>query len=210
MMDKSILQQINHWAACARLTSECSSVVHADLLEKVASHIISIESLQEETQKERDELKELNCHFDLSIRKTEGVNEVLRSKLEAAERALIKPLPIGELVHRLEGQTYEKWFSESDVKDLRERAEKAEAALSAANEPWRSFVTNDDISALNRFAECCDDPESGGHDLDKDQVERLVSIGALRKTKRNYHETTDFGDFVISAGFTVEGNADAE
>lgn len=133
-MDKSILQQINHWAACARLTSECSSVVHADLLEKVASHIISIESLQEETQKERDDLKELNCHFDLSIRKTEGISEVLRSKLEAAERALIKPLPIGELVHRLEGQTYEKWFSESDVKDLLERAQKAEAALSAANE----------------------------------------------------------------------------
>ncbi|HHH0684207.1 TPA: hypothetical protein ACPZQD_001017 [Yersinia enterocolitica] len=81
----------------------------------------------------------------------------------------------------------------------------SEAALSAANQPWRSFVTNNDISALNRFAECCDDPESGGHDLDKDQVERLVSIGALRKTKRNYHETTDFGDFVISVGFTVEG-----
>ncbi|CNG42604.1 hypothetical protein [Yersinia intermedia] len=88
----------------------------------------------EAAQKERDDLKELNCHFDLSIRKTEGVNEVLRSKLEAAERALIKPLPIGELVHRLEGQTYEKWFSESDVKDLLERAQKAEAALSAANE----------------------------------------------------------------------------
>ncbi|CNI10627.1 Uncharacterised protein [Yersinia frederiksenii] len=88
----------------------------------------------EAAQKERDELKELNCHFDLSIRKTEGVNEVLRSKLEAAERALIRPLPIGELIHRLEGQTYEKWFSESDVKDLRERAEKAEAELSAAND----------------------------------------------------------------------------
>ncbi|WP_181949831.1 hypothetical protein, partial [Yersinia intermedia] len=88
-----------------------------------------------------------------------------------------------------------------------QRAEAAEAALSAANQPWRSFITNDDISALNRFAECCDDPESGGHDLDKDQVERLVSIGALRKTKRNYHETTDFGDFVISAGFTVEGGS---
>ncbi|WP_145586564.1 hypothetical protein [Yersinia kristensenii] len=86
----------------------------------------------EAAQKERDELKELNCHFDLSIRKTEGISEVLRSKLEAAERTLIRPLPIGELVHRLEGQTYEKWFSESDVKDLRERAQKAEAALSAA------------------------------------------------------------------------------
>ncbi|MHA3203286.1 hypothetical protein [Yersinia pseudotuberculosis] len=98
------------------------------------SAILSLIAQLEAAQKERDELKELNCHFDLSIRKTEGVNEVLRSKLEAAERALIKPLPIGELVHRLEGQTYEKWFSESDVKDLRERAEKAEAALSAANE----------------------------------------------------------------------------
>ncbi|HFE7862045.1 TPA: hypothetical protein ACGAIE_004313 [Yersinia enterocolitica] len=58
----------------------------------------------------------------------------LIAQLEAAQQELIKPLPIGELVQRLEGQTYEKWFSESDVKDLRERAEKAEAALSAANE----------------------------------------------------------------------------
>ncbi|MGK4470808.1 hypothetical protein [Yersinia enterocolitica] len=91
----------------------------------------------------------------------------------------------------------------SQIITMIDRIVKAEAELSAANQPWRSFVTNDDISALNRFAECCDDPESGGHDLDKDQVERLVSIGALRKTKRNYHETTDFGDFVISAGFTV-------
>ncbi|WP_227734809.1 hypothetical protein [Yersinia proxima] len=137
--------------------------------------------------------------------------DFLADKLEAEERELRKPLPIGELIQRLENQTFSKWFGESDVKDLRDRAEKAEAELSAANEklkgvPWRSFVTNDDVSSLNRFAECCDDPESGGHDLDKEQVERLVSIGALRKTKRNYHETTDFGDFVISAGFTVEGD----
>lgn len=60
--------------------------------------------------------------------------ETLIAQLEAAQQELIKPLPIGELVHRLEGQTYEKWFSESDVKDLRDRAQTAEAALSAANE----------------------------------------------------------------------------
>ncbi len=103
----------------------------------------------EAAQKDRDELKELNRHFDLSIRKTEGVNEVLRSKLEAAERVLIKPLPISELVHRLEGQTYEKWFSESDVKDLRERAEKAEAALSAANEKLKGDQVPVAIVELN-------------------------------------------------------------
>lgn len=51
-MDMQILQQINHWAACARLTSECSSVVHADLLEKVADHITSIESQLEAAEKQ--------------------------------------------------------------------------------------------------------------------------------------------------------------
>lgn len=64
----------------------------------------------------------------------EQLIDFLADQLEKAELELIKPLPIGELVQRLEGQTYEKWFSESDVKDLRERAEAAEAALSAANE----------------------------------------------------------------------------
>ncbi|HHH1089437.1 TPA: hypothetical protein ACPZQZ_003273 [Yersinia enterocolitica] len=131
--------------------------------------------------------------------------------------ALANPAVILDLIAQLEAAQKESAIRLEAIEQMRktvahnvERAQTAEAALSAANEPWRSFVTNDDISALNRFAECCDDPESGGHDLDKDQVERLVSIGALRKTKRNYHETTDFGDFVISAGFTVEGNADAE
>lgn len=63
-----------------------------------------------------------------------GMVKRLIAQLEAAQQELIKPLPIGELVHRLEGQTYEKWFSESDVKGLWDRAEAAEAALSAANE----------------------------------------------------------------------------
>lgn len=98
-------------------------------------------------------------------------------------------------------------FIESDYIHPNDAMALAKIVLSAVNEKphdhWRSFVTNDDVSALNRFAECCDDPESGGHDLDKEQVDRLVSIGALRKTKRNYCETTDFGDFVISAGFKV-------
>lgn len=63
----------------------------------------------------------------------EQLIDFLADQLEKAELELIKPLPIGELLSRLEGQTYEKWFSESDVKVLRDRAEKAEAALSAAH-----------------------------------------------------------------------------
>lgn len=139
----------------------------------------------EAAQKERDDLKELNCHFDLSIRKTEGISEVLRSKLEAAERALIKPLPIGELVHRLEGQTYEKWFSESDVKDLRERSQKAEAALSAANDKLSKPVAfpDCDIAAVSHIA----------HWYSEKQCEAWVAGVEFSKKQ------------IIKAGFTVEG-----
>lgn len=72
-------------------------------------------------------------------------------------------------------------------------------------EPFRSFVTDADLAALHRFAECCDDPESGGHDLEKEQVRRLEEIGALRRFGR-IHWITGFGDVLISvtAGIKVE------
>ncbi|HFJ0103309.1 TPA: hypothetical protein ACGSW7_004496 [Yersinia enterocolitica] len=83
----------------------------------------------------------------------EQLIDFLADQLEKVELELIKPLPIGELVHRLEGQTYEKWFSESDVKDLRERAQKAEAALSAANEkpiaPVILEIANERLRQIN-------------------------------------------------------------
>jgi hypothetical protein len=60
-----------------------------------------------------------------------------------------------------------------------------------------SFVTDADIAALHRFVECCDDPESGGHDLEKEQVQRLEKIGALQRSGRISY-ITDFGDYLIS------------
>ena len=64
-------------------------------------------------------------------------------------------------------------------------------------EPFRSFVTDADLAALHRFAECCDAPESGGHDLEKEQVRRLEAIGALQRSGRISY-ITDFGDVLIS------------
>ncbi|HHT0548908.1 TPA: hypothetical protein ACTW9E_001488 [Klebsiella michiganensis] len=73
-------------------------------------------------------------------------------------------------------------------------------------EPFRSFVTDADLAALHRFAECCDDPESGGHDLEKEQVRRLEEIGALQRSGRISY-ITGFGDVLISitAGIKAEG-----
>lgn len=74
-------------------------------------------------------------------------------------------------------------------------------------EPFRSFVTDADLAALHRFAECCDDPESGGHDLEKEQVRRLESIGALQRSGRISY-ITGFGDFLISITAGIKWEAE--
>ncbi len=73
----------------------------------------------------------------------------------------------------------------------------------------RSFVTDSDIAALHRFAECCDDPESGGHDLEKEQVHRLEKVGALQRSGRISY-ITDFGDYLISATAPVNAQPVSE
>lgn len=54
------------------------------------------------------ELKMLKQHISLL--------EAEHQRADKAELELIQPLPIGELIQRLEGQTHEKWFSLSDLK----------------------------------------------------------------------------------------------
>ena len=76
-------------------------------------------------------------------------------------------------------------------------------------EPFRSFVTDADLAALHRFAECCDDPESGGHDLEKEQVRRLESIGALQRSGRISY-ITGFGDVLISITAGIKGSLSDE
>lgn len=77
------------------------------------------------------------------------------------------------------------------------RTQLAELKKRTVTNAIRAFVTDDDIKALERLAECCDDPESGGHDLEKEQVTRLEKIGALQRCGRISY-ITDFGDLVLS------------
>ncbi|MGC6386532.1 hypothetical protein ACMV8I_02560 [Ewingella sp. S1.OA.A_B6] len=81
-------KRILHYADMASCTSEGTSVLGADLLKLIGDTI-----------------------NDLS-----GKLEAERQRADKAELALIKPLPIGELIQRLEGQTYEKWFSQSELR----------------------------------------------------------------------------------------------
>lgn len=96
--------------------------------------------------------------------------------------------------------------AEMEIAALRQRISELESRT-VTIEPFRSFVTDADLSALHRFAECCDDPESGGHDLEKEQVRRLESIGALQRSGRISY-ITGFGDFLISITAGIKWEAE--
>lgn len=60
--------------------------------------------------------------------------------------------------------------------------------------------TQADMAALQRFVECCEDPDAGGHDVEKSTITRLSQYGALRQVRPGYHEVTEFGEFILNGG----------
>ncbi|MDM4366062.1 hypothetical protein [Klebsiella oxytoca] len=100
----------------------------------------------------------------------------------------------------IQSRDHYKRMTEEGLKQLAE-------SRTVTVEPFRSFVTDADLAALHRFAECCDDPESGGHDLEKEQVRRLEEIGALRRSGR-IHWITGFGDVLISITSGIKWEAE--
>ncbi|HFT8186200.1 TPA: hypothetical protein ACGR9Y_000917 [Citrobacter freundii] len=135
---------------------------------------------------------------DYALQAAGTVDELVRA-LEAAEKKSAARLEAIDRTHKM--------FQRE--RDRADTAEKRAAELEARGitvEQFRSFVTDDDLAALHRFAECCDDPESGGHDLEKEQVRRLAAIGAFQRSGRICY-ITDFGDVLISitAGIGVKG-----
>jgi hypothetical protein len=60
-----------------------------------------------------------------------------------------------------------------------------------------TYLQPRDMAALQRFFECCDDPDSGGHDVPKEAMARLREIGVVAYKPFGQHEITSFGDFVL-------------
>lgn len=62
--------------------------------------------------------------------------------------------------------------------------------------PFEAFLRDDDARALHRFMECCEDSDSGGHDVSKNAMRRLAKIGVVRSCGFGRHEITAFGRWV--------------
>ncbi|HBM3258678.1 TPA: hypothetical protein LVN16_001002 [Klebsiella oxytoca] len=118
-----------------------------------------------------------------------------------------------ELVEALEKAQGMEAYWKTQCRGITDHCEELQARIAELEsrtvtiEPFRSFVTDADLAALHRFAECCDDPESGGHDLEKEQVRRLEAIGALQRSGRISY-ITRFGDFLISITAGIKWEAE--
>jgi hypothetical protein len=56
-------------------------------------------------------------------------------------------------------------------------------------------ITDEEMDALRRFDETCEDGE--GWDVQKTMMQRLAEIGLIRRKSGNYYEFTTFGQYVI-------------
>lgn len=61
-----------------------------------------------------------------------------------------------------------------------------------------ALLLSDDLAALKRFAECCEDACSGGHDVAKDRMARLSEIGAVESKGFGRYQVTAFGGYVLA------------
>jgi len=59
-----------------------------------------------------------------------------------------------------------------------------------------AVISTDELAAFHRFCETCEDFESGGYDVPKEDMQRLARIGVVRWCGGSRYETTDFGDVI--------------
>lgn len=104
------------------------------------------------------------------------------------------PAPRTELSKRIrEAATADVTLAQAKL--LIGAAEEIERAQQAAAPGALDLLNADELAALRRFDETCQDGE--GYDVPKAMMQRLAAIGVVRRTSGSYYETTDFGMRVL-------------
>ena len=79
------------------------------------------------------------------------------------------------------------------------------AAQQAAAPGAQALLNAEEMAALHRFQETCQDFDSGGYDVDKNMMKRLAAIGVIESKGFGRYQFTDFGDFVIERAAQLDG-----
>jgi|GEM_PF-4256310 len=80
----------------------------------------------------------------------------------------------------------------------------------AANKPALMLLNGEELAALYRFQETCEDSDSGGYDVDKEMMKRLAAIGVIESKGFGRYQFTDFGDFVVERAAQLDGGQGEE
>lgn len=75
----------------------------------------------------------------------------------------------------------------------------------AGNKPALMLLNEEELAALYRFQETCEDSDSGGYDVDKDMMKRLAAIGVIESKGFGRYQFTEFGDFVVERAAQLDG-----
>jgi len=76
----------------------------------------------------------------------------------------------------------------------------------AGNKPALMLLNEEELAALYRFQETCEDSDSGGYDVDKDMMKRLAAIGVIESKGFGRYQFTEFGDFVVKRAAQLGGS----
>ena len=91
------------------------------------------------------------------------------------------------------------------VRKMARRAQPEGEATQAAAPGAQALLNAEEMAALYRFQETCQDFDSGGYDVDKDMMKRLAAIGVIESKGFGRYQFTDFGDFVIERTAQLDG-----
>jgi len=61
-----------------------------------------------------------------------------------------------------------------------------------------ALLNVDELAALRRFQETCEDSDSGGYDVEKDMMKRLAAIGVIESKGFGRYQFTKFGDYIVA------------
>jgi hypothetical protein len=80
----------------------------------------------------------------------------------------------------------------------------------AANKPALLLLNDEEMAALLRFKEICEDFDAGGYDVPKEMMKRLAAIGVIESKGFSRYQFTDFGDFVVARRAAIAASAEQE
>lgn len=199
----TLLDYLNDWLSKAKVAAAPAPVAASDLQTALR---LGLEAAQEVLSLRQHSLPR---YTEEAIGEAKDAVATLRAALAAAPAAapVVQPEPVAWM--RNDGSdcktaASKTWMESAGFGVWGDVAKLYQTPLYAAPTPASStsdakdaarLLNADELAALRRFAETCEDNEE--YDVPKVMMRRLAAIGAIEWRGFSRYQITDFGDFVL-------------